>query len=113
MFYNSKVYYVCNLLINGLILSFYAVMAFTPHYPCLTASGTNVTKGFEFAFRLGFFVHAADFTNIGFFDYYIRSRVEKDIENRGIVLSQTLMLETVYFVMEWGFRSIIFLVTIL
>ena len=88
-------------------------MAFTPHYPCLTASGTNVTKGFEFAFKLGFFVHAADFLNIGFLDYYIRYRRNDELDNRGVVLSMTLLLETVYFVMEWGFRSVIFLVTIL
>jgi hypothetical protein len=33
---NHRVYYICALIINGLLLSFYAVMAFTPHYPCLT-----------------------------------------------------------------------------
>jgi hypothetical protein len=34
--HSQKIYYISNLLLGGLILSFYAVMAFTPHYPCLT-----------------------------------------------------------------------------
>jgi len=49
-------------------------MAFTPHVPCLTPTGANITKGFEFAFKLGFFAIAADFTNQSFLEFYIRQR---------------------------------------
>lgn len=88
-------------------------MAFTDHYPCLTASGTNITKGFEFAFKLGFFVHAMDFLNNGAFDYYIRKSISRDIDRRGQVLNYTLFLETLYKVFEWVCRSLVLLVTIL
>ena len=61
------------MLINAGLLSSYAVMAFTPHEVCLTADGImNVTKGFEFAFKLGFYVIGIDFLNAAFLEYYIR-----------------------------------------
>ena len=113
MLHSQKVYYISNLILGSLILSFYAVMAFTEHYPCLTKSGTNISKGFQLAFKLGFFIHIADFANIGIFDYLIRLMVNADIEAKGIVMSKTIMMETVYYVMEWGFRCAILLVTIL
>lgn len=80
---NQRLFYISNLVCNGLILSFYAVMAFTPHYPCLTASGSNITKGFEFAFKAGFALHFADFCNSGFFDFFIRQKISGDMENYG------------------------------
>ena len=55
----------------------------------------------------------ADFLNIGIFDYLIRKMVNDDIESREQVLSKTLLMQTIYFVMEWGFRAAILLVTIL
>ena len=69
---NQRIYYIAGLLFNALLLSFYTVMAFTPHVPCLTPTHANVTKGFEFAFKLGFFATSADFINAGIFEFYIR-----------------------------------------
>ena len=71
---NQRCYYICGLVSNALLLSFYTVMAFTPHIPCFTPTGSDVTKGFQFAFRLGFFALAADFVNSAFFEFYIRQR---------------------------------------
>lgn len=87
-------------------------MAFTPHYPCLTATGSNITKGFEFAFKVGFFVHAVDFLNTGIFDFVIRNRTFKEMQTRGMVLNFTVMLETTYLVLEWTFRGAVLLVSI-
>lgn len=49
-------------------------MAFAEHEPCLTATGMNITKGFEFAFRLGFYATLADFINAAFLEFYLRQR---------------------------------------
>ena len=78
---NQRIYYIAGLLFNALLLSFYTVMAFTPHIPCLTMTGSNVTKGFEFAFKLGFFATAADFVNAAFFEFYVRQRNHFEMEN--------------------------------
>ena len=110
---NQRFYYITGLFTNALLLSFYTVMAFVPHIPCLTPNGANVTKGFEFAFKLGFFALAADFTNSAFFEFYIRSRNYIEIEKNGFVSAATLTLETVYAVMEWVFRGLICLVSLL
>ena len=69
---NQRLYYIAGLLLNALLLSLYTVMAFTSHTPCLTPTGSNVTKGYEFAFKLGFFVTSADFINAAFFEFYVR-----------------------------------------
>ena len=61
------------MIINAGLLSSYTVMAFTPHQDCITSDGVmNVTKGFEFAFKLGFYVISADFLNAAFLEFYIR-----------------------------------------
>ena len=65
-------YYIAGLLFNALLLSFYTVMTFTDHIPCITPQNTNVTKGFEFAFKVGFLVTGADFLNSAFFEFYVR-----------------------------------------
>ena len=71
---------MAGLLLNAALLSCYTVMAFTPHVPCLTDSGTNVTKGFEFAFKLGFYATVADFINAAFLEFYIRQRHHVETE---------------------------------
>jgi len=55
-------------------------MAFSTHEVCLNAVGLNITKGFDFAFRLGFYATLADFLNAAFFEFYIRHRnlLERD-----------------------------------
>ncbi len=88
-------------------------MAFTPHVPCLTETGVNVTKGFEFCFKLGFFATAADFINSAFFEFYIRQRNHQENERYGYVTKNTLTLETIYAVMEWVFRALCLLVALL
>lgn len=72
-----------------------------------------MTKGFEFAFKLGFFALAADFVNSAFFEFYIRSRNYIELEKKGYVSAATLTLETVYAVMEWVFRGLVCLVSLL
>ena len=67
------------------MLSFYTVMAFTPHMPCYNQTDQNITKGFEFAFKLGFFATAADFINAAFFEFYIRQRNHMETVNYGYV----------------------------
>jgi hypothetical protein len=99
--------------LNALLLSFYTVQAFTPHTPCLTATGSNVTKGFEFAFKLGFYAAAADFVNAAFFEFYIRQRNHIEMEAHGFVSKTTQTMETVYAVMEWVFRGLYILVSLL
>ena len=69
---NQRLYYIAGLVLNALLLSFYAVMAFTPHAHCETPTGFNVTKGFEISFKLGFYATAADFINSSFFEFYVR-----------------------------------------
>ena len=71
---NQRIYYIAGLVLNGALLSFYSVMAFAEHEPCLTATGMNITKGFEFAFRLGFYATLADFINAAFLEFYLRQR---------------------------------------
>lgn len=110
---NQRFYYIVGLFMNALLLSFYTVMAFVPHMPCLTPTGVNVTKGFEFAFKLGFYSLAADFTNSAFFEFYVRTRSQFEQEKSGYVSAATLTLETVYAVMEWVFRGLICLVSLL
>ena len=110
---NQRCYYIAGLLLNALLLSFYTVQTFTPHVPCRTLTGSNVTKGFEFAFKLGFYAAAADFINAAFFEFYIRQRTHIEIQNFGQVTKTTQALETVYAVMEWVFRAIYILLTIL
>lgn len=109
---NQRIYYIVSLVLNALILSFYATMAFTPHVPCLTPTGANITKGFEFAFKLGFFAIAADFTNQSFLEFYIRQRNFHDQQKTGFVSAATLTLETVHSVMEWVFRGLILSVSL-
>ena len=110
---NQRLYYVAGLVLNALLLSFYAVMAFTPHAHCETPTGFNVTKGFEFSFKLGFYATAADFINSSFFEFYVRQRNHTDMQKYGHVSAKTQTLETVYAVMEWVFRGLFVLVTIL
>lgn len=110
---NQRFYYIVGLFVNALLISFYTVMAFVPHIPCLTPTGANATKGFEFAFKLGFFSLAADFTNSAFFEFYVRTRNNAEMEKKGFVTPMTLTLETVYAVMEWVFRGLICLVSLL
>ena len=110
---NQRLYYIVGLFTNALLLSFYTVMAFVPHIPCLTPTGANVTKGFEFAFKLGFFSLMADFLNSAFFEFYVRTRNQIELEKQGYVSAATLTLETVYAVMEWVFRGMICLVSLL
>ena len=69
---NQRLYYIANLLLNSCLLSCYTVMAFTPHQVCLTATGMNITEGFAFAFKLGFYVIGVDFFNAAFLEFYIR-----------------------------------------
>ena len=109
---NQRFYYIAGLLFNALLLSFYTVMAFTPHIPCMTATGQNVTKGFEFAFKLGFFATAADFINAAFFEFYIRQRNHMEVVNYGYVTAAQLTMETIYAVMEWVFRGLFLLVSL-
>ena len=47
-------------------------MTFTEHVPCITPQNTNVTKGFEFAFKVGFLTTGLDFINSAFFEFYVR-----------------------------------------
>jgi len=110
---NQRFYYITGLLLNALLLSFYTVMAFTPHIACLTSTGTNVTKGFEFCFKLGFFATVADFINAAFFEFYIRQRNHAEKERYGYITKGTLTLETIYAVMEWVFRALCLLVALL
>ena len=110
---NQRLYYIAGLLLNALLLSLYTVMAFTPHIPCLTPTGSNVTKGYEFAFRLGFFATSADFINAAFFEFYVRQRNHAEIEARGFVTSTTQTMEIIYAVMEWVFRGLTVLISVL
>ena len=73
----------------------------------------NVTKGFEFAFKLGFYACVADFVNATFFEFYIRQRNHVELEEHGFVTKTTLAFETVYAVMEWVFRGLYVLVSLL
>ena len=98
---------------NAFLLSFYTVMAFTEHQPCLTATGSNVTQGFDFAFKLGFCGVAADFLNAAFFEIYIRLRKQDEMEKRGYVSSMTCTLQTIYIAMEWAFRAVTLTVSLL
>ena len=89
-------------------------MAFTPHEVCLTADGImNVTKGFEFAFKLGFYVIGVDFLNAAFLEFYIRQRYMAEMQKYGFISSSTLTVQTVYAVMEWVFRAIWIFVSLL
>ena len=101
------------LLLNALLLSLYTVMAFTAHVPCLGPRGSNVTKGFEFCFKLGFYACAADFINAAFFEFYIRQRNHVEMSAHGFVSRTTQTLETVYAVMEWAFRAFYILISML
>ena len=104
---------MAGLLFNALLLSLYTVMAFTEHVPCLTEQGQNVTKGFEFAFKLGFFATLADFINSAFFEFYIRQRHHLETDGQGFISSTTHTMETIYAVMEWAFRGFFVLVSLL
>ena len=88
-------------------------MAFTPHAHCETPTGFNVTKGFEFCFKLGFYATAADFLNSSFFEFYVRQLNHADMQRYGHASARTQTLETVYAVMEWVFRGLFLLVTAL
>ena len=110
---NQRLYYIAGLLLNGALLSFYSVMAFADHEPCLTATGMNITRGFQFAFRLGFYATLADFINSAFLEFYLRQRHSADRAKLGFVTHATLAWQTVYAVMEWAFRAIFLLVSIL
>ena len=88
-------------------------MAFTPHAHCETPTGFNVTKGFEFCFKLGFYATAADFLNSSFFEFYVRQLNHADMQKYGYASAKTQTLETVYAVMEWVFRGLFILVTAL
>lgn len=101
------------MLFNALLMSFYSVMVFSEHVPCYTESGMNVTKGFEFAFKLGFYAGAADFINAAFFEFYIRQRNHVEMSAYGYITQATLTLETIYAVMEWVFRGLFLLVSLL
>ena len=35
--------YFANMIINVFLIAVYTVMVFTPHYPCLTRGGTDIT----------------------------------------------------------------------
>ena len=74
---------------------------------------TNVTKGFEFAFKLGFIATVADFINSAFFEFYIRQRNHFEMQKLGYLTATTQTFETVYAVMEWVFRLLFILVCIL
>lgn len=110
---NQRFYYIAGLLLNALLLSFYTVQTFTPHVPCLTDTGMNVTKGFEFAFKLGFYACVADFVNAAFFEFYIRQRNHVEMDEHGFVSKTTQAFETVYAVMEWVFRGLYIIVSLL
>ena len=86
---NQRCYYLVGLLLNALLLSLYTVMAFTSHVPCLGPRGSNVTKGFEFCFKLGFYACAADFINAAFFEFYIRQRNHVEMSAHGFVSRTT------------------------
>lgn len=73
----------------------------------------NVTKGFEFAFKLGFYACVADFVNAAFFEFYIRQRHHIEMEEHGFVSKTTQAFETIYAVMEWVFRGFYIIVSFL
>ena len=56
-------YYTANLTYNAILASIYTVMIFTPHYPCLSAGGFNITDRIDILFTLGFCTLIGDFVN--------------------------------------------------
>ena len=56
-------YYTTNLIYNALLASVYTIMVFTPHYPCLSTGGYNITDRIDLLFTLGFCTLLGDFVN--------------------------------------------------
>lgn len=71
---SQRCYFLTGLVFNMALLAVYSVVTFSAHEPCLTPTGSNISKGFEFAFKLGMLISAADFVNSAFFEFFIRPR---------------------------------------
>ena len=110
---NQRLYYISSLLTNAALLSFYTVMSFTHHVPCLDDIGMNITRGFEFAFRLGFAMTVADIINSSFVEFYIRQRHYHDLVKNGNLSNVTASLETLQSHLEWYFRFLTCFVSLL
>ena len=56
-------YYFANLAYNAFLASVYTVMVFTPHHPCLSSGGYNITDRIDILFTLGYCGLIGDFVN--------------------------------------------------
>ena len=77
-------YYFFNLAFNVLLLAFYAVMVVTPHYPCLTRGGHNITDRFQIAFTLGLCILFGDFVNSSIVSLLFRFRKQREEDQFGV-----------------------------
>ena len=74
-------YFSCYLVCNVLLLGLYANQVFSEHNTCMTKSGIDVTKSFEFAFSLGFTVLAIDGFNTNVLNIFLQFKVITQRDN--------------------------------
>ena len=103
---NQKVFYVAQLIANAFLLSFYAVLVFAPHEACIgPGNGYNITRTFVIMFNVGFVWHLLDLLNSGVFELYLRQRMVGDLNERGLVMTNTYRFQCVYLCIEWSLRA--------
>ena len=59
-------------------------MVFAEHEPCLSKSGSNITKGFQIAFIVGLFVQLGDFINSNIVVIFFRFKQEYEERRFGL-----------------------------
>lgn len=102
-------YYFAQLIVTVTCLAFYAVMAFSPHVPCVDEnSKANATTGVVIAFIIGFSLHCIVFVTESFYEVILRGYFRKGVKEFGL---NSDMKTTLYLteMIDFSFRLVFIL----
>ena len=69
---NFTTYSVFVIFTNAFLLSFYAVLAFNWHTPCIEIGGAKISYNYERTFKFGFILLSAETIHVGVARVYLR-----------------------------------------
>ena len=107
-----SLYYISNLFTNAFLLSFYIVSLYIDHSTCRTKNEFYVTDYFDFVLYLGIVILLMDTFNSAVPCIYFRAK-QKLEERKGQVSVNTTASATISNILEWIFRAIMILVSML